>query len=64
METASAVSTLIILIVLYFFPALVAKMRDHEQTLAIFMLNLLLGWSGLGWCAALIWACTEKSKKA
>jgi len=22
------------------------------------MLNLLLGWTGIGWCLALVWACT------
>jgi len=42
----------------YFFPVVVAAGRDHPQTLAIGMLTLLLGWTGLGWIGALVWACT------
>lgn len=42
----------------YFFPSILAKTRGHHQTLAIFLLNLLLGWTGLGWIGALIWAAT------
>jgi Superinfection immunity protein len=41
----------------YFFPWIVALCRGHQATLAIFILNLFLGWSGLGWVAALVWAC-------
>ncbi len=43
----------------YFLPTIVAAARGHRQTLAIFILNLFLGWSGLGWVVALIWACTN-----
>jgi hypothetical protein len=43
----------------YLLPTIVAAARGHRQTLAIFILNLFLGWSGLGWVAALIWACTN-----
>ena len=42
----------------YFIPALVAAKRMHHQTGAILALNLLLGWTFLGWAAALIWALT------
>ena len=53
--------TLIVLLVsalLYFIPVLVALGRLHHNTLAIFMLNLFLGWTLLGWVGALVWACT------
>ena len=43
----------------YFLPALVALMRKHRQTTAIMALNLLLGWTFIGWVAALIWALTN-----
>ena len=51
-------------LLVYFIPAIVAGTRDHPQGLAIFMLNLLLGWSGLGWVASLVWACTAVLKRA
>ena len=41
----------------YFTPTLVAFGRDHYNRGAIFVLNLLLGWTLFGWVAALVWAC-------
>jgi hypothetical protein len=49
---------IIIFLLIYFIPAIVAGARGHRQSLAIFMLNLLLGWTCLGWVAAIVWACT------
>ena len=43
----------------YFFPVIIAVLRKHRNALAIGMLNLFLGWTGLGWIGALIWACTN-----
>ncbi|MBJ3784102.1 superinfection immunity protein [Devosia sediminis] len=45
------------LIVLYFVPSIIAFRRRHRNRWAIFALNLVLGWSFLGWVASLIWAC-------
>ena len=52
------VALLILVAAFYFAPALVAYMRDHHNALAIAALTLLLGWTGLGWVAALVWALT------
>lgn len=46
----------------YFIPSLVAKGRNRAS--AIFVLNLLLGWTLLGWVGALIWAMCEKPVQA
>jgi cyanate permease len=43
----------------YFLPALVARSRDHRNASAIVVLNFFLGWTGLGWIIALIWAYTN-----
>lgn len=48
---------LLLAIVVYFIPVLVAGFRDHQNRLAILMLNLFLGWTLLGWVVALVWAC-------
>lgn len=40
----------------YFFPADRASDRRHRHADAIFVLNLLLGWTALGWIGALVWA--------
>jgi Superinfection immunity protein len=56
-----SIATIIISLVIYFLPAIVARARKHRNDLAIFMLNLLLGWTVLGWIGALIWACTANT---
>ena len=49
--------------VFYFLPIIVAFMRKHNNCLAIFMLNLFLGWSFVGWVIALVWACSNTQNK-
>jgi len=48
---------------IYFLPAIVAKTRNNASTTGIFVLNLLLGWTFIGWIAALAWAFST-SKQA
>jgi Superinfection immunity protein len=48
----------VILILLYLIPGLVALKRNHRNRNAIGVLNLLLGWTVLGWIVALVWANT------
>jgi Superinfection immunity protein len=48
-----------IFLVFYFFPSIIAWRRGHHNTLAIFLLNLLLGWTVLCWIGALVWAATQ-----
>ena len=54
---------LVILIVPYFAPAIVAFMRGHHQKWAIFALDLFLGWTFLGWVGALVWSLTKVESK-
>lgn len=42
--------------VMYFLPSIIALVRSKRDTLAIFLLNLFLGWSVIGWIVALVWA--------
>jgi len=53
-----------IALALYFAPAFVADARDHKNKVAIAVLNLFLGWTVLGWIAALVWAFTHPGEKA
>lgn len=43
----------------YLLPALVASSRNHHQKAAIWILNIFLGWTLLGWVGALVWASTS-----
>ena len=46
---------IIVFIVVYFIPSFIGFEKRNAG--AIFVLNLLLGWTGLGWVIALVWAC-------
>jgi hypothetical protein len=43
-------------LVIYFLPALIALLRYHKNKLAIFLLNLFLGWTIIGWVSSLVWS--------
>jgi hypothetical protein len=44
----------------YFAPSIIAKEQNPKRSLgAIFALNLILGWTVIGWIVALIWALTK-----
>jgi len=60
----AAVPVLLFLALAYFVPALIAFVREHHQKAAITALNLLLGWTFVGWAAAFIWACTAVKEPA
>ena len=47
------------MIAAYFAPLFVARMRRKaDGVLDILIVNLLFGWTGLGWLIAFIWAFT------
>ncbi|MBF8805379.1 superinfection immunity protein [Pseudomonas asiatica] len=49
----------VMLVALYFLPMIIAWSRGHHNKAPIFLLNLFLGWTGLGWLAALIWSVSS-----
>ena len=49
----------ILLLTLYFLPTIVAVARHHRNALAIFLLNLFLGGTFIGWVVALVWSVTK-----
>jgi hypothetical protein len=49
---------LVILLALYFVPTVIAVLRQHKQALPIFILDLFLGWTLVGWVGALVWSLT------
>jgi Superinfection immunity protein len=49
---------IVVLALPYLLPTLVALARHHRQRQAIAALNILLGWTFVGWVVALVWALT------
>jgi hypothetical protein len=52
----------IIFFILYFLPSVIAFFRRKKNALAIFILNLFLGFTFIGWVIALIWAVLYEEK--
>ena len=42
--------------VLYFLPAIIAFARSKRDAVSVLVLNLLLGWTAIGWVIAVVWA--------
>jgi hypothetical protein len=45
-------------LVINFIPTMIAFTRGHPNAAPILLVNLLLGWTFIGWVVALVWACT------
>ena len=46
---------------LYFLPTIEAALRFHPNQTSITLVNLLLGWTLLGWVVAIAWACKSQT---
>ena len=53
---ALLIATFIVGFGIYVLPALLAWSMGSPQRVAIALVDLLLGWTVIGWIAALIWA--------
>jgi hypothetical protein len=49
----------ILSLALYFLPTIIAVVRKKRNALAIFLLNLFLGVTFIGWVVALVWSVTK-----
>jgi hypothetical protein len=45
---------------IYFLPFFIGHKKRNGG--AIFVLNLCLGWTLIGWVVALVWACCQEDK--
>jgi Superinfection immunity protein len=52
---------LLFLIALYFLPAIIAHSRHSVSAVGITIVNLLFGWTGIGWIVTLLWAIFSTS---
>lgn len=54
-----AIAIIIVALAVYLLPSVIAEQRHHRERRAILALNVLLGWTFIGWCIAFIWALTS-----
>ena len=53
---------IIVSLIVYFAPSIIAVHRKCVRTTAIVLVNLFLGWSLMGWFGAMIWAFVDEVK--
>ena len=53
---------IVISLIFYFLPTVIAMLRGKSNTFAILLLNLFLGWTFIGWIVALVWSVTSDNK--
>jgi hypothetical protein len=50
---------LLIAVLVYCLPTIIASRKRHSQSTAISVLNILFGWTLVGYAVALVWSLTE-----
>jgi hypothetical protein len=50
-------------LVVYFVPTIIAAVRRSKSILGIILLNVLAGWTFIGWVIALIWSLVGEAGK-
>jgi T4 superinfection immunity protein len=46
-----------LIILCWLLPGIIANKRNHPKQIPIWYLTVFLGWTGIGWIPAMIWAC-------
>jgi T4 superinfection immunity protein len=54
---------ILIILALYFLPWIIAMVGKHRQVGPIFIINLFLGWTLIGWVGALAWSAATGFEK-
>ena len=54
---------ILLCLTIYMLPAGIGIIRSRSNAGAIFVLNLFLGWTLIGWVIALVWAVADDNKK-
>ena len=60
-DTSNVVLLAIFALALYLLPSMIASKRRHRNKNAIYALNILGGWTALGWIISIVWAFTNNT---
>jgi hypothetical protein len=56
--------TIIASLCLYFLPTIIAISRSGKRRAAVFAVNLIVGWTVVGWIATAMWVAEQQSRDA
>jgi Superinfection immunity protein len=54
---------LLLIVLIYMLPTLIAFGREHPHRQDIIVVNLLLGWTLIGWIAVFLWALLTRTEE-
>jgi len=61
-DGSGAALLLAVILGFYFLPCIVTAYRKVHSSAGIGLVNLLLGWTLIGWVVALVWACSAETE--
>ena len=53
---------ILFMVLMYWLPTVVAILRKTPSAIGIALFNFFLGWTGIGWLIALIWALAAQHR--
>ncbi len=59
-NAAATIGMVVAGLLFYFAPTFVANIYRHKNLPALVTFNFFLGWSGIGWVLALVWALIKE----
>jgi hypothetical protein len=60
--STSTILMLIAVIIIYILPTIIAYGREHPRRQDVLVLNLLLGWTLIGWIGVFLWATLARTE--
>ena len=51
---------LLLVIIIYMLPTLIAFSREHPHREAVAVINIFLGWTLIGWFVVFLWAALAR----
>ena len=60
MDNTTTVIVLILVLVIYMLPTLIAYSREHPWRAEVAVVNIFLGWTLIGWIVVFLWAALAR----
>jgi hypothetical protein len=63
LDNTTTVIVLVLILVIYMLPTLVAYSREHPHRAVLAVFNIFLGWTLIGWIAVFLWAALAPAEE-